>query len=89
MKKLRANIDQWLDRLDKNWETMPIKMQHQVILYFFTAYVLVTAVVIFNVCRDTAAQKNTLPVEPIENPAPSGKESAKHQQDSLQPILKQ
>lgn len=54
MNKLRANIDQCLESLDKNWEAMPIKRQHQVILYFFAAYVLLTAVVILNVCRDTA-----------------------------------
>jgi len=88
MKKLRANIDQWLDRLDKNWEAMPIKRQHQVILYFFTAYVLLTAVVIFNVCRDTVEAKNSLAVEHIDNTAQAGKESAAQQQDFQKPIIK-
>ena len=89
MNKLRANIDQWLEGLDKNWEAMPIKRQHQVILYFFAAYVLLTGVVIFNVCRDTAAARNSMAVDHIENPAPSGKQSPAPLQDSLKPILKQ
>ena len=73
MKKLKADIDQWLEGLDKHWEAMPIKRQHQVILYFFAAYALLTAIVIFNVYRDTAHARNSLAV--IKNPNPAGKES--------------
>lgn len=86
MKKLRADIDQWLEGLDRHWDAMPVKRQHQVVLYFFAAYALLSAVVIFNVCRDTAEAKNNIAVKHIENPA--GKENAAHRQDSLKPILK-
>lgn len=88
MNKLRANINQWLEGLDRNWEAMPIKRQHEVILYFFVAYVLLTAVVIFNVCRDTAYARNNMAVEHIESPASAGKESPASLQDSLKPIKK-
>jgi hypothetical protein len=88
MKKLRADIDQWLDQLDKHWDAMPVKGQHKVILYFFTAYVVLTAVVIFNVCRDTAHAQNSLAVEHIENQNPIGKESSVELHDSLKPIVK-
>lgn len=88
MKKLRANINHWLEGLDKNWEAMPIKKQHQVILYFFAAYVQLTAVAIFNVCHDTASAKNNMNVEHIQNPAQPRKESKASVQDSLKPILK-
>lgn len=88
MEKLRTNIDLWLERLDKDWEAMPIKRQHQVILYFFTAYALLTAFVIFNVCRDTAHAKNTMAVEHIQNPAQPEKESQASVKDTLKPILK-
>ncbi|MGE6352956.1 nitrogen regulatory IIA protein [Flavobacterium sp. NPDC079362] len=84
MNKLRANIDQWLQGLDRNWEAMPIKRQHQVILYFFAAYVLLTAVVILNVCRDMAYAGNNVAIEHIESPATAGKESPA----SLKPIKK-
>ncbi|MEN2489070.1 nitrogen regulatory IIA protein [Flavobacterium sp. B11] len=88
MKKLRANIGLWLERLDKDWEAMPIKRQHQVILHFFAAYVLLTAVVVFNVCRDTAYAKNNMAVEHIQNPAQPEKESQASVKDTLKPILK-
>jgi hypothetical protein len=88
MNKLRANINQWLEGLDKNWKAMPIKRQHQVILYFFAAYVLLTAVVIFNVCRDTVYAGNNIAIEHIESPASAGKESPASLQDSLKPIKK-
>ncbi|MFH6988448.1 nitrogen regulatory IIA protein [Flavobacterium collinsii] len=88
MNKLRANINQWLEGLDRNWEAMPIKRQHQVMLYFFAAYVLLTAVVIFNVCRDTAYARNNMAVEHIENPVSAGKESAAPLQDYLKKIFK-
>ena len=87
MNKLRANINQWLEGLDRNWEAMPIKRQHQVILYFFAAYVLLTAVAIFNVCRDTDA-RNNIAIEHIESPASAGKESPASLEDSLKPIKK-
>lgn len=88
MKKLRADIDQWLEGLDKHWEAMPIKRQHQVVVYFFAAYVLLTAVVLFNVCRDTAEARNSLAVEHIQNPAPSAKDRPSFLLDSVNPILK-
>lgn len=84
MNKLRANIDQWLEGLDKNWEAIPIKRQHQVILCFFAAYVLLNAVVILNVCRDTLYARNNVAIENIESPASAGKESPA----SLKPIKK-
>lgn len=89
MKILRTKIDQWLEKLDKDWEAMPVKRQHLVIRYFFAAYVLLTAVVIFNVCHDAAATRNSMAVEHIENTAPSGKQSPAPLQDSLKKILKQ
>ena len=88
MNKLRANINQWLEGLDKNWEAMSIKRQHQVILYFFAAYVLLTAVVIFNVCRDTAYARNNMALEHIDSPASAREESRASLKDSLKPIKK-
>lgn len=70
-------------------EAMPIKRQHKVILYFFTAYALLTAVVLFNVCRDTAEARNSLDAEHPEKPNPVRKESPSQLQDSLTSILKE
>ena len=88
MKKLRVIIDKRLEELDQHWDSMPVRRQHQVIRYFFAAYALLTAVVIFNICVDTAEAQNSLAVEHIENPATAEKESPAQMQDSLKPILK-
>lgn len=88
MKQLRAKIDRWIDQLDKNWETMPIKRQREVILYFFTAYFLLTAILIFNVCRDTAETENSHSFEHMQNLDPAVNKSSAKPQDSLKPILK-
>ncbi|MFC0077797.1 nitrogen regulatory IIA protein [Flavobacterium procerum] len=88
MKKLRADIDQWLDRLDRNWEAMPVKRQRQIIMYFFAVYALLSAAVIFNVCRSAAQTGDSLAVEYIHTPSHAEKKSHAEPQDSLKPILK-
>jgi hypothetical protein len=87
MKKLRAAIDQWLEGLDKNWEAMPVKKQHRVILYFFAAYVTLTTISILNVCRGKADAGNNPAAQHIQNPAGFEKGNPK-QQDSLKRISK-
>ena len=88
MKNIRNNIDQWLENLDQRWDKMPIKKQHNYIRYFFAAYLLLTAVIIFNVWQDTAESDNHIVIGHIENPVPAKKESSAALQDSLKSILK-
>jgi len=78
-----------MDQLDKNWETMSIKRQREMILYFFTAYFLLTAILIFNVYRDTAETENSYSSEHMKNLDTSANKSPDQLQDSLKPILKQ
>ena len=68
MKKLRANIDSYFDKLDERWRTFPLRKQHQYTLYFFVGYLLLTAAVIFKVWYDTAKSGNDMVIEHIENP---------------------
>jgi len=35
MKKLRANMDRYFDKLDERWQALPVRKQHQYTLYFF------------------------------------------------------
>lgn len=76
MKKLRANIAQWLDRLEKSWELLPVENQHKYILYFFTVYLLLTAWIIFKIWHETAKFHNAMTVEDIESPRLDIKECA-------------
>ena len=54
MKKLRANIDRYFDKLEERWQALPVRKQHQYTLCFFVGYLLLTAGVIFKVWYDTA-----------------------------------
>ena len=53
MKKLRANMDRYFDKLDERWQALPVRKQHQYTLYFFVGYLLLTAGVIFKGWYDT------------------------------------
>jgi hypothetical protein len=88
MKTIRTNMDKWFERLDKYWEALPIRKQHQYTLYFFTGYMLLTAGVIFKVWYDTAKSDNNMTIEHIENPVLKNKESPAVLQDTLVTILK-
>jgi len=88
MKNIRNTIDKWLESLDHRWDEMPIKKQHEYIRYFFTAYLLLTAVIIFNVWQDTAGSDKHMVIGHIENPVPEKKEVPAALQDSLKSILK-
>lgn len=88
MKKLRANIDSYFDKLDERWRTLPLRKQHQYTLYFFVGYLLLTAVVIFKVWYDTAKSDNDMVIEHIENLVLKKNESPARLQDTLSTILK-
>ena len=60
MKKLRANMDRYFDKLDERWQALPVRKQHQYTLYFFVGYLLLTAGVIFKVWYDTSKSGNDM-----------------------------
>ncbi|MBB4801678.1 nitrogen regulatory IIA protein [Flavobacterium aquidurense] len=68
MKKLSVALDKWFHRLDERWQMLPIKKQHQYTLYFFIAYLVLTAGVLINVWYDAEKPDNTISIEHIENP---------------------
>ena len=68
MKKLRANMDRYFDKLDERWQALPVRKQHQYTLYFFVGYLLLTTGVIFKVWYDTSKSGNDMIIEHIENP---------------------
>jgi hypothetical protein len=88
MKKLRASIDGWFNKLDGRWRELPLKKQHRYILYFFLCYLILTIGVILKVWLDTGKPNHGLVIEHIENPVIKKNESTKSLQDSLSIILK-
>ena len=88
MRKLRAKMDKWFNKLDEHWRELPLRKQHRYMLYFFVGYLLLTAGVIFKVWYDTAKSDNSIVIEHIENPILKKKESPTLLQDTLTTIFK-
>ncbi|RDC55341.1 nitrogen regulatory IIA protein [Pedobacter chinensis] len=87
MKKIRANMDRYFDKLDERWRGLPLRKQHQYTLYFFVGYLLLTAGVIGKVWYDTSKSDNSMVIEHIENPVLKSENPARLQ-DSVSTILK-
>ena len=88
MKKLRANMDRYFDKLDERWRELPLRKQHQYTLYFFVGYLLLTVAVIGKVMYDSSKSGNDMVIEHIENPVLKKSESPARLQDTLSTILK-
>lgn len=88
MKKLRANMDRYFDKLDERWRALPLRKQHRYTLYFFLGYLLITVAVIGKVMYDTSKSGNDIIIEHIENPVLKKSESPARLQDTLSTILK-
>ncbi len=86
MKNIRSHLDRYFKQLDERWQTLPVRKQHQYTLYFFVAYLLLSAGVIFKVVYDTSKSENDMRIEHIENPVLKSKNSAL--QDSISTIQK-
>ncbi len=87
MKNLRTTISNWLDKLDGQWRTMPVKKQHRYTLLLFAGYALLSVIVLLEVCYDVAHSDNTMTIEHIENPIRQNNSSVSPQ-DSINKILK-
>jgi len=68
MKKIRANLDSYFDKVDERWRALSMRKQHLYTLYFFISYLLLTAFVICKVWYDTSKSENDMVIEHIENP---------------------
>lgn len=87
MKKIRANMDRYFDQMEKRWQALSVRKQHQYILYFFVGYLLLTIAVIGKVIYDTSKSDNGMVIEHIENPVLTSKNPARLQ-DSVSKVLK-
>lgn len=83
MKKLRAHIEQYFDRLDDRFRALPLKKQRQFTLYFFMGYLLLTAAVIWNVWYDVATSNEVVKIKHIENLVHKKKETSTRLKDTL------
>lgn len=88
MKRIKADIEKWLDKLDDSWRALSLNQQHKYILYFFAGYALLTTWVVLKVCFDMAGSDNNIEIGHIENTPLKDKEHPACGQDTLSTILK-
>lgn len=88
MKNLKAYFNNWFEKMDNRWNALPVKKQHLYTLYFFTVYLLLTAVVLYKIAVDTGKPKTVLVISPIENPFLKKNLHSFISKDSLTSILK-
>lgn len=74
--------------MDDRWKKLPVKKQHLYTLYFFTVYLLLTAVVLYKVAMDTGKSKTGFVISPIENPLLKKKMCSSISKDLLTSIVK-
>ena len=83
MKKLRATITDYFDKLNDHFSALPLRKQKQYTLYFFVGYLLLTVIVIWKVWYDVGKSYKTIDIKHIENPVLKKKEASKSLQDTL------
>lgn len=88
MKKIRADMDRYFEKMDKRWRELPVERQHQYTLYLFAGYLLLTAGVIGKVWYDVSQSHNDMSIEHIDNPILERGEIPAGEQDTVTTILK-
>ncbi len=89
MKKVRKNIDLFLEQLDKKWQALPLRKQHRYILCFFIGYLVLTTGVVFKAWYDTSRSKNIMRIEHITNPVLKKDKKTASLRDTLEQIRKE
>lgn len=88
MKRLRAKIDSWLDRLDDQWKALPREKQFKYTILFFLGYAVLTTAVVLHTWYNAGKTNSHVTMDHIENPVMKNSESGTQVQDSLSTILK-
>ena len=88
MKKLRENIDRWLDKFEDRWHGLPLRKQHRCLLYIFSGYFILSVVVVTKVCMDAGRHEKGMAIEHIDNPVLKKEKPKVLSKDSLFIILK-
>ncbi|MDR6919277.1 MULTISPECIES: hypothetical protein [unclassified Chryseobacterium] len=66
MKKLRDTLENYVVKIDKHWKSLPVERQKFLTKVFFGGYVLITVIVIVNICISTGQRSNTISINHID-----------------------
>ncbi|CAH0196518.1 MULTISPECIES: hypothetical protein [Chryseobacterium] len=66
MKKLRDTIENYVVKVESRWKVLPVERQRFLTKVFFGSYVVLTIIVIINVCISTGQRSNTMSIDHID-----------------------
>ncbi len=66
MNKLRDKIEQYVLKAEDHWKVLPVERQRLLTKIFFGCYVLLTTIIMVNVCISTSQRSNTMSIDHIE-----------------------
>ncbi|HCN50461.1 MAG TPA: hypothetical protein DIT10_15445 [Chryseobacterium sp.] len=66
MKKLRDTLENYVVKIDTHWKSLPVERQKFLTKVFFGGYVLITVIVIVNICISTGQRSNTISINHID-----------------------
>ena len=65
MNKLRDKIEYYVLKAEDHWKVLPAERQRLLTKIFFSGYVLLTIIVIVNVCVSTGQRSSTMSINHI------------------------
>ncbi|WP_228408779.1 hypothetical protein [Chryseobacterium sp. JV274] len=66
MNKLREKIEQYILRVEDHWNAISVEKQRLMTKVFFGVYVLITIIVIVNICVTKDQRSNTISINHID-----------------------
>ncbi|WP_228720098.1 hypothetical protein [Chryseobacterium panacisoli] len=66
MKKLRDTLENYVVKIDTHWKSLPVEQQKFLTKVLFGSYVLITVIVIVNICISTGQRSNTMSINHID-----------------------
>jgi len=67
MKKFKANLAQFMDRLNEEFRSLSLRRQRQYTIYYFIGYLLLTIAVIGNVWYDIRSSTKVSNTKDVDN----------------------
>ncbi|MDR6525403.1 hypothetical protein J2787_000773 [Chryseobacterium rhizosphaerae] len=88
MKKLREKIERYILRVEDHWNAISVRKQQLMTKVLFGVYVLITVIVIVNICVTKDQRSNTISINHIEGISTKSVEKACEQKDLVESSIK-
>ncbi|TQM21721.1 hypothetical protein [Chryseobacterium aquifrigidense] len=89
MKKLRDTIENYVVKVESRWKVLPVERQRFLTKVFFGSYVVLTIIVIINVCISTRQRSNTMSIDHIDGISKKTFEKDSGQNDTVNSLTKE